>query len=143
MTQMAAREVRRARVAAMRLGEGMSPYPFWWCSLHPMPSKPSVSAYSSWSRYSVDVMALARIVERVGNIDPHRAVLRAEIVRQVRPRHQVEPGEFHGSLSGAERASPGVYVGFAVVEMERQSHGARPDGGLDIGLAQPLQAGFE
>src|SRR5205814_2284343 len=22
----------------------------WWCSLHPVPSKPGVSAYSSWSR---------------------------------------------------------------------------------------------
>src|SRR5207302_6960972 len=31
---------------------------------------------------------------------------------------------------------------FGVVEMERQSDGAGPDGGLDIGLAQPLQASF-
>src|SRR5215472_6730247 len=46
----------------------------------------------------VDVVALARIVERVRNVDPHRAVLGAEVVRQVRPRHQVEPGELHGRL---------------------------------------------
>src|SRR5215470_8994940 len=46
----------------------------------------------------VDVVALARIVERVRNVDPHRAVLGAEVVRQVRPRHQVEPGELHERL---------------------------------------------
>ena len=29
------------------------------------------------------------------DIDPHRAVGGTEIVGQVRPRHEVEPGEFH------------------------------------------------
>src|SRR5439155_24770080 len=46
----------------------------------------------------VDVVALARIVERVRNIDPHRAVLGAEIIRQIGPWHQVEPREFHRRL---------------------------------------------
>src|SRR5207245_2371985 len=39
------------------------------------------------------------IVERVGDVHPDRAVLLAEVVGQVRPRHQVEPGEFHGRSS--------------------------------------------
>src|SRR5262249_17281305 len=33
--------------------------------------------------------------ERVRNVHPHRPVLLAEVVGQIGPRHQVEPGEFH------------------------------------------------
>jgi hypothetical protein len=36
------------------------------------------------------------IVHPAGQVDPDRAVLLPEIVRHVRPGHQVEPGEFHG-----------------------------------------------
>jgi hypothetical protein len=50
-TMIRAREVRLVRAAAMRLGDGMSPYADWWCSLTAMPSNPSWSAYSSSSRY--------------------------------------------------------------------------------------------
>src|SRR5262249_55676809 len=42
-------------------------------------------------------VALARVVERVRDVDPDRTVLLPEIVRQVRPRTEVEPGEFHAS----------------------------------------------
>ena len=41
-TRMAASfGVRRASAAAIRFGEAMNPYAFWWCSLTPSPSKPS------------------------------------------------------------------------------------------------------
>jgi len=46
-------DVRRASAATIRLGEGIKPYAFWWCSLTQMPSKPIWSAYSSSSRYSL------------------------------------------------------------------------------------------
>ena len=42
-------------------------------------------------------VALLRVVERVWDVDPDGPVLLAEVVGQVRPRHQVEPGEFHAS----------------------------------------------
>ena len=34
-----------------------------------------------------------------GDVDPHGAILLAEVVGQIRPRHQVEPGKFHASSS--------------------------------------------
>ena len=37
--------------------------------------------------------------------------------------------------SDAESASDGVDVGFGIVKMEGQAHGARADGGLDSGRA--------
>src|SRR5262245_54607930 len=43
----------------------------------------------------VDMVALAGVIQRVGNVHPDGAVCLAEIVRQVWPRHQVEPGELH------------------------------------------------
>src|SRR5262245_59146125 len=46
----------------------------------------------------VDVVALLGIVERAGDVDPHGTMLGPEIIRQVGPRHQVEPREFHRSL---------------------------------------------
>ena len=38
------------------------------------------------------------LVHAVGQVDPDRAVLLPEVVRHVRPGHQMEPGEFHRSL---------------------------------------------
>src|SRR5258708_36622079 len=38
------------------------------------------------------------IVHPAGQVDPDRTVLLPEIVRHVRPGHQVEPGEFHRFL---------------------------------------------
>ena len=43
----------------------------------------------------INRVALDRIVERGGDIDPNRMMLFAEIVRQMGPWHQVEPSEFH------------------------------------------------
>jgi hypothetical protein len=40
-------------------------------------------------------VAQLRLVHLVGQVDPDRAVLLPEIVRHVRPGHQMEPGEFH------------------------------------------------
>ena len=36
----------------MMLGDGISPYTFWWCSFSTSPSNPSSSPYTSWSMYS-------------------------------------------------------------------------------------------
>ena len=44
----------------------------------------------------IDAVAELGLVHAARQIDPHRTVLLPEIVRHVRPRHQVEPGEFHG-----------------------------------------------
>ena len=44
----------------------------------------------------VDVVAFARVVQRAGDVHPDRPVPLAEVLGQVRPRHQVEPGELHG-----------------------------------------------
>jgi hypothetical protein len=49
-TTIAARLVRLASTEAIRLGEGMRPYPLLWCSLTQIASKPHSSAYTSWSR---------------------------------------------------------------------------------------------
>jgi hypothetical protein len=35
------------------------------------------------------------LVQAVGQVDPHRTMLLTEVVRHVRPGHQMEPGEFH------------------------------------------------
>src|SRR5262245_66143653 len=60
----------------------------------------------------IDVVVLVGIVERAGDVDPHGTMLRSEIIRQVGPRHQVEPREFHRSLResglGSRRRTPGT-----------------------------------
>jgi hypothetical protein len=43
----------------------------------------------------VQLVSLHGIVERTGNVDPDGPVFLAEIVGEVRPRHQVEPRELH------------------------------------------------
>src|SRR5207253_10698298 len=43
----------------------------------------------------VDLVALDRIEQPLVDVDPHRAVLLAEVVGQIGPGHQVEPGELH------------------------------------------------
>ncbi len=48
----------------------------------------------------VDLVALHRIEQALVDIDPDRAVLLAEVVRQIGPGHQVEPGEFHRRFPG-------------------------------------------
>src|SRR5262245_18870699 len=65
----------------------------------------------------IDVVALARIVERAGDVDPDGAMLCPEIVRQIRPRHQVEPGELHGRLPA---------MGSRLLETRRQPAGTPP-----------------
>ena len=40
-----------------------------------------------------------RVEQRVGDVDPDRARRLAEVVGQVRPWHEVEPGELHGTSS--------------------------------------------
>jgi hypothetical protein len=97
ITHSAVRLVRLLRVAAIRLGDGMSPYPFWWCSLHPIPSNPERLRVLELIEIGVvDVVPLLGVVQRVGDVDPHAAMLLAEVVGQVWPRHEVEPGELHG-----------------------------------------------
>ena len=44
----------------------------------------------------VDLVALHRIEQLLVDVDPDRTVLLPEIVRQIGPRHQVEPCELHG-----------------------------------------------
>ena len=41
-----------------------------------------------------------RVEQRAGDVDPHRAVGLPEVGGQVRPRHEVEPGELHGDGLG-------------------------------------------
>jgi len=50
ITTMAASSVERARVAAIRFGLGIRPYPLAWCSFTQIPSKPTDAAYSNSSR---------------------------------------------------------------------------------------------
>src|SRR5215475_3002054 len=86
----------------------------------------------------VDVVALLGIVERVRDVDPHGTVLGAEIVRQIGPRHQVEPREFHRSLreSGpgarrwTRRPPPSRELSIVANRVERQ-----PRPGYASGLA--------
>ncbi len=47
----------------------------------------------------VHAMTFDRVVQRLVDVDPHRTVLLAEVVRHVRPRHQVEPHELHRNPS--------------------------------------------
>ena len=53
ITQIAPCPVPRARIEAIRLGDGIMPYPLAWCSLTHTPSKPSRAASSNSSRYSL------------------------------------------------------------------------------------------
>jgi hypothetical protein len=41
----------------------------------------------------VDLVPAHRVVEFARDIDPHRAIFLAKIVRQIGPRHQIEPGK--------------------------------------------------
>src|SRR5947207_15492025 len=41
-------------------------------------------------------VAELRLVHAAGQIDPDRTMLLPEVVRHVRPRHEVEPSKFHG-----------------------------------------------
>ena len=50
-TVIAAFDVRLARIAAIRFGEGIRPYPLLWCSLTQIASKPHCSAHTSCSMY--------------------------------------------------------------------------------------------
>src|SRR5436309_151185 len=72
----------------------------------------------------VEKMALLGIEERVGDIDPDRAILLAEIRREVRPGHEVEPGELHlrSLLFGRRSAKPKT-------KGEGRAIGARGPGG--------------
>ena len=49
----------------------------------------------------VDVMPFLGVVKRIGDIDPYAAVFFAEVVGEVGPGHQVEPGELHHILRPA------------------------------------------
>src|SRR5262249_41135105 len=59
----------------------------------------------------VEVVPLLRVVQRVRDVDPDRAVVLPEVVREIWPRHQVEPGEVHGAVAkpgaGAESSASG------------------------------------
>ena len=46
----------------------------------------------------IDEMAFLRVIQLVRNIDPHRVIFFAEIIRQIRPRHQIEPCKLHAIL---------------------------------------------
>src|SRR5207237_437024 len=54
----------------------------------------------------VEMVALLRVVEPVRDIDPDRPVPLAEVVGQIGPRHQVEPGEVHRYAAGWPRSAP-------------------------------------
>ena len=43
-------------------------------------------------------MALFGIVQFIRQIHPDRAMILPEIIRQIRPGHQVKPGKFHTNL---------------------------------------------
>ena len=60
----------------------------------------------------VDLVTFHRIEQPGVDVDPHRAVLLPEVVRQIRPRHQVEPGEFHrrAPFPGALRSFLGAIL---------------------------------
>src|SRR5262249_30414459 len=49
-----------------------------------------------------EVCAL-RVEQRGVHVDPDRRMLLAEVLRQLRIRHQMEPHELHGGLAGAVR----------------------------------------
>src|SRR5438105_4319146 len=54
----------------------------------------------------VDVVPFLGVVQRVGNVDPHAPMFLSEVVGEVRPGHQVEPGELHGlGASGVESSA--------------------------------------
>jgi hypothetical protein len=43
-------------------------------------------------------MAFLRVVQFVGNINPHRVIFLTKIIRQIWPWHQIEPRELHAIL---------------------------------------------
>ena len=43
----------------------------------------------------VDLVPAHRVIERARDVDPHRAVFLAKILRQIGPRHQIEPDKAH------------------------------------------------
>src|SRR3974377_2227838 len=53
ITQTAVSLVRRGSDEAIRLGDGINPYPLEWCSLTHTASKPQVAAYSNSSMKSL------------------------------------------------------------------------------------------
>src|SRR6185437_7525685 len=73
MTQIAVSVVRRDSDDAIRLGEGISPYPLEWCSLTQIASNPHVAAYSSSSMKSLYIwMRPPRVEQRRVYVNPHR-----------------------------------------------------------------------
>ncbi len=53
MTPIRRSFVRATMCDAITFGSGIVPYAFWWCSFTQVPSNPSFSASTAWSRYSL------------------------------------------------------------------------------------------
>ena len=79
----------------------------------------------------VDTVRDLRIEQRRRDVDPHRALRVAEVVRKRRPRHQVEPGELHVVPPTARRRASrptSSHVGTARrVLSSRTMRATRPD----------------
>ena len=80
------------------VGRGHEPVAVLVMLVHPDPVEPErVRVLELVHVLVIDEVALARVVERAGDVDPDGTVLLPEVVGQVGPRHEIEPRELHRS----------------------------------------------
>src|ERR1700682_530438 len=90
-----------ASTLPIRLGLGMKPYAFWWCSLVHTPSKPARAAKSSSSSVQLWYCPPRGGAGQLppGRRHPHGRVALLEIGGQLPVRHQMERADLHGLTS--------------------------------------------